>query len=47
MNNTWMYLKNILISAFRQSLSVDCNTSVRLDRMKQDMSAKPVSYDRK
>jgi hypothetical protein len=46
MNNTWMYFKNLLIEAFKKSVSADCNTSLQLDRLKQDMTAKPVTYDR-
>ncbi|HEU4839270.1 MAG TPA: hypothetical protein VFS88_07665 [Micavibrio sp.] len=47
MNNTWMYFKNLLIAAFKESVSFDCNTSLQLDKIKQNASAKPVTYDLK
>ena len=47
MSNTWMYFKNFLIEAFKKSVAVDCDTSLQLDKIKQNASAKPVTYDRK
>lgn len=44
MNNAWIYLKNIFKAAFTESVRVDCNTSMQMDRIKRDASAKPVAY---